>query len=132
MRPSSSGLLKRSAQRMLTHTYTRTPFVDGTEDSEGNVPRVPGTAVPSGVCLYSTEERSVRDEGGVAVVSTPTLRILPEDPLVVGDQVSDIRDRAGTVLQDGPLRVERLITDTAQAGTSILHVWELRSGTVSP
>lgn len=129
MRASNSGLLKRMAVRMLVHTYTRTPLVDGTEGDDGHTPLVPGAPVMGVPCLYQTVERAVRDAGGVTIVDVPTLYVLPDDPLVVGNEVSNILDTAGTVLLAGPLVVET-INPYAEAGASVMKAAKLR-GAVS-
>lgn len=117
---------------LLNHRCTVTPMTAGVEDPEGNVPQVPGTPVTNVPCLYSTVTRVIRDEGGVTTVNVPTLMVSATLSIAAGSQVSAITDQLGTVLQAGPLKVERILDDTAGLGAPLLPTWELRAGKVSP
>lgn len=115
---------------LLTHTYTRTPITAGAEDAEGNAAATLGTPVTGVACRYEVQQRAVRDEGGVTLVSIPTLAVAATDVLAVGDRVTAITGSDAVVLAAGPFRVERLLDDTAGLGASLQPVFELRGATV--
>lgn len=123
--------IRDALEIVLTHTATVTPMVDGAEDAEGNVPKVPGPPQAGVPCNYTTIQRAVRDEGGVTLVSVPALMASATGPIVVGAQVSAITDQLGAVILAGPARVERVLDDTAGLGAPLLPMYELRSGSVS-
>lgn len=132
MRAPASGLFRRVMAQKLVHRYTRTPMTDGAVNDHNEATSVPGTPVTGVVCLYETKDVFISDEQGDRTVSTPTLRVLPADPLAVDDQVSDILDAASGVLLAGPLTVQS-IDEGAQAGTSVLrtatlHGTDIRRG----
>lgn len=114
---------------LLTHRCTVTAMTGGVEDDWGNTPEIPNGAPATGIpCTYSTVARVVRDQGGTTLVSVPTLMVSATLAINVGDQVSAITDVLGVVIAAGPLRVERLLDDTAGLGAPLLPVYELRSG----
>lgn len=118
---------RRKLERLLTHTYSRTRMVSGIEDDEANTPQVPDGAPTVGVaCTYGTVNRVLRDEGGTTIVAVPTLMVSATDPIAVGDRVTAVTDSLGVVIAAGPLRVERLLDDTAGLGAALLPTWELR------
>ena len=124
--PASLARQVRAAlSPLLQHTYTRTPVVAGTQDQHYNETSTEGTPVTGQACVYLVTDRLVVDEGGRRTVSTPTLYVLHTDPLAVGDLVSAITDREGTVLLAGPLAVET-IDVAAEAGASTLRIATLR------
>lgn len=129
--PRLAQRLRRTASRFLTHRCTVTPMVPGAEDTEGNMPLVPGTPVTDVPCLYTTDQRAVRDEGGVTLVATPVLMAAADGPVAVGVRIAAVTDQLGNVLLAGPARVERLVDDTAGLGSQVLPSYELRAGTVS-
>src|SRR5688572_27922682 len=68
------------------------------DDIEGS-----GTQVSDVPCLYRDSHRLIES---LTIVSEPTLRVAPSDPLKVGDTVENIADRDGVIIHAGPLRVE--------------------------
>lgn len=90
---------------LLTHTYSRTPVTAGVEDAHGNVTSSAGTPVTGLACKYRSRTRPIRDEAGVTLVATPTIKVAHDSPLVTGDLVSNIQNSEGTVLLAGPLTV---------------------------
>lgn len=90
---------------LLVHSYTRTPVTAGAEDAHGNETASSGTPVTAVACKYRVSNRAVRDETGITIVSTPTLKVAHDDPLATGDLVSNIQNSEGTVLLAGPLTV---------------------------
>lgn len=115
----------------LTHTYTRTPMVAGSEDDWGETDPVPGTPVVGVSCRYETIQRAIRDAGGVTLVNLPTLAVAATDPIKAGDAVSNIVGSDGVVIAAGPFRVERLLDDSAGLGAALLSVYELRGTQVN-
>lgn len=109
----------------LGHTYTRTPVSYGARDRWSRRTGTPGTPETGVRCRYVDRAHVRKSDGGQMVIAQPpvtggtlafltVLTVLPDDPLQVGDIVSDIRDRAsGRVLLAGPVHVE---TDIAHAG----------------
>jgi hypothetical protein len=113
---------------LLTHRYTRQAMVSGVEDEEGNTPKVPaGASDPSIPCRYETVQRMVRTDAGMQLVSIPTLSVSATDTLRVGDEIDAVTDQLGNVLAEGPLRVERVVDDTAGLGAALLPSYELRA-----
>lgn len=123
--------LRTSFEGLLVHTCTVTPLVAGAEDPEGTIPYTLGTPVTGVPCTYGTISRVVRDEGGPTLVSVPTLTVSATAPIVIGSQVTAVLDQLDVVLAAGPLRVERLLDDTAGLGAPLLPTYELRGGRVS-
>lgn len=124
--PVSLARQVRAALRpLMTNTYTRTPMVAGVQDVHFSETSVPGDPVPGQPCAYLMQDRLVVDEGGRRTVSTPTLYVYDTDPLAVGDLVSAITDREGTVLRAGPLVVET-IDPAAEAGASTMKIARLQ------
>lgn len=118
--------LRAALEITLTHTCTVTPVRAGAEDHHGNVASVPGTPVTGVPCAYSTITRVARSVDGTTMVEVPTLAAAATGPVVIGSRVSDITDQLGTVLEDGPLVVARVLDDTAGLGAALLPVYELQ------
>jgi hypothetical protein len=114
---------------VLPHTYSRTPYTEGSEDAHGNAGETAGTAVTGLPCQYAPVERLRLDEGGRVTISQPSLLVPHDDTLAVGDRVSAIADAAGTVLLAGPLVVDS-IEPSAGAGFVLLKRALLRAGDV--
>lgn len=124
--PASLARQVRNALRpLMSVSYTRTPIVAGVQDAHFNETSVAGTPVTGQPCAYLVQDRLVVDEGGRRTVSTPMLYVYDTDPLAVGDLVSDITDREGTVLQAGPLVVET-IDPAAEVGASTMKIARLQ------
>lgn len=123
---------RRAFNRVLVHTYTRTPSAGGSEDGWGETDPVPGSGTTGVPCLWGVRSLAVRDAGGTTVVSVPTLMVAATDPLKVGDQVSSVLGSDGMPIPgaSGVFRVERLLDDTAGLGAALLPVWELRGAQV--
>lgn len=120
--------LAASATRILSgglgHTYTRTPVAYAARDRWSRTTGTPGTPVAGVRCRYLDRAHVRKADGGEIVVVSPaahggtlafltTLTVLPDDPLAVGDQVSNIRDARGVVLLEGPATVQ---ADLSHAG----------------
>jgi hypothetical protein len=108
----------------LPHTYTRTPVAVGAPDVWARRVKTSGTPVTGVRCRYLPRTQVVTTDEGRVLTTTPphhggtlaslqTLTVLPDDPLAVDDQVSDIRDSRGRVLLTGPASV---IADIPHAG----------------
>lgn len=113
--------VRAALEPLMTATYTRTPLTDGTQDAHYNETAVLGTPVSGQPCAYLMQGTLVVDEAGRRTVSTPTLYVFHTDPLAVGDLVSAVTDREGTVLLAGPLEVET-IDPAGEAGASTLKI----------
>lgn len=117
----------RAALRpLLTHTYSRTgPPVEGADDAWGNPTTTDGTTVTGLPCVYLSSRRLLNTEAGNMVLDVPTLYVLHDDTLAVGDLVTNITDREGTVL------VASAVVDTfdpaAEAGASTVKIATLKS-----
>lgn len=111
---SQARVLHRAS---LTHTFTRTPVTDGTEDAWGEAAQTDGTPVTGRPCRYKPEDRLIIDERGRQTVSVPTLRLRSDETIAVGDKVSAVTDADGVVLLAGPLIVETVEPGAAVGGT---------------
>lgn len=121
------AFLRAELEVLLTHRCTVEHMVSGVEDSEGNTPQVPDGAPRYGVaCTLGSVNRVVRDEGGTTIVAVPTLMVSATNPIQPGDRVTDVTDCLGVVIAPGPLRVERVLDDTAGLGAALLPTLELR------
>lgn len=119
--------LRSALEITLTHTCTMTPIRAGAEDQHYDATSVPGDPIPNIPCRFETIQRATRDENGVTLVSVSTLSASATGPIKVGVQVTAVMDQLGTVLSAGPLRVERVLDDTAGLGSALLPVYELRA-----
>lgn len=118
----------------LGHTYTRTPMVYAARDRWSRRTPTPGTPVTGIRCRYVDRAHVRKADGGQIVVVQPavtggtlafitTLTVLPDDPLQVGDLVSDIRDvRNGRVLLAGPVVVEADVDHAGWGQTTLRMV----------
>lgn len=122
----SPGLLnnmRREVARFLLHTYTRTSRIvvkndvfhpDVELDSWGQqtyafgTKDIPGTKVDGIACFYGVMEAPYPSTQGLTTLNRPVLTLNFDDPLVVGDHVSNIRTADGTLLLEGPVSVESL------------------------
>jgi hypothetical protein len=118
--------------RILVHTYVRTPMAAGSEDAWGEMDPAPGTPTTGVRCAYGTVQTVARDAGGVTIVNVPALTVSAADPLAIGDRVTNVTDQLGRVLLAGPARVESLLEARgAELGAALQYVYELRVGMVS-
>jgi hypothetical protein len=110
----------------FAHTYTRTPVAPATgKDLFARSVGTPGTPVTGVPCRYvQRTQLQQRPDGRVVGISPPavggertieTLGLRWDDPLKVGDQVSDVRDASGRVLLAGPVPVQA-VEDVAGFG----------------
>jgi hypothetical protein len=117
---------RKALEITLTHRCTLQRMTGGVRDDEGNTPTVEAGAAEYGVpCRLETIQRAVRDEGGVTLVSIPTLAVSATLAPSIGDEVSAVTDQLGGVLAAGPLRIERVLDDTAGLGAPLLPTYEL-------
>lgn len=119
--------MSRTLQRQLTHTYTRsTVTISDTADTWGDEAVSAGAGTSGLRCLYGSQaEALTSDTQGYRTVRVPILYVAPDDPLAVGDVVTNVLDAAGAVLAAGPLTVEA-INLNAEAGLSVLKGVTLR------
>lgn len=93
----------------LVHSYTRQVYAAGAEDAHGNTADAPsGDPVTGVACAYATRETLVNDLQGSRLVNIPVLTLAWDDPLAVGDRVSNVTDQTGAVLLAGPAVVETI------------------------
>lgn len=112
----------------LTHTYTRTPVSESADDVYGPG-RTEGAAVTGQPCKYRAEDRLRLADGDRVTVSVPTLTVAHDDPLDVGDLVSNVQDSTGAVLLVGPLTVETMVA-SAGLGPTLKKRAVLRGGDI--
>jgi hypothetical protein len=117
------------ARTGLQHTFTRTTYTVGPDDSEGNATRVLGTSTTGLACRYRSEETLRTDLGGRTTIYRPNLSLPHDSPLAVGDLVSAITNSDGVVLLAGPLAVES-VTASASFGPTLSKRAYLRAGDV--
>jgi hypothetical protein len=121
----------RAAMRplMTQHTYTRTvvaatPVLDDeddpTYDDWGNPITTDGTPTTGLPCLYQSVRRLRTTEAGSVLVDVSTLTVPYDDPVAVGDRVTNVTDRDGTVLV-AAASVESF-DPNAEAGASVMKV----------
>jgi hypothetical protein len=136
--PFLSRGLAASATRLLStglgHTYTRTPMTYAARDRYSRRVGTPGTPVTGVRCRYVARAHVRKADGGEIVVVAPavtggtlafitTLTLLPDDPLAVGDLVSDIRDATnGAVLLAGPATVQAVLPHAGFGPTTLRMV----------
>lgn len=123
----TTAQLRRTFDSLLAHTYTRTPVTvtDGPYGSETTT----GAPVTGQPCRYRPTDRLRLADGARVTVSVPTLTVPHDDPIAVGDLVSDVRDSEGVVLLAGPLAVET-IEASAGLGPVLQKRAVLRGGDV--
>ena len=116
-------------QMLFTHTYTRTPVSDGADDSWGQAAQTPGSALTDRPCVFAARDELRITDAGRVTISVPRIYVPASDPLVVGDQVSAIKDRLGATLLAGPLVVD-VLEPHAEFGPTAMKEARLRSGDV--
>ncbi len=98
--------LRTRLATLLTHTYSRTPVTQGSEDAWGQAAATSGSVTTGQPCLYSPTQTLRSDEGGRVTIDRPNIRVPSTDPLAVGDLVTAIVDAAGTSLVSGTFKVD--------------------------
>jgi hypothetical protein len=124
--------IRAKLERLLAHTCTVTPRVEGSPDSENNATVTDGTPQTGVRCTFATVSRAQRDEGGTTLVTVPTLLVSATLSLPIGSTVSAIKDTTGATPPGaaGTFRVERVLDDTAGLGAALLPTYELRGAGV--
>lgn len=122
---SLTRTIRRALAPLLSNTYSRSVVEAGVEDAHFNETAVPGTPVSGLPCVFLWADRLVIDEGGRSTVKTPTLYVRYDDLLAVGDLVSDVVDRDGTVIMSGPAVVDT-IDPAAESGGSAVKIAVLK------
>lgn len=125
----NTSRIRRIISRFLVHRYDRTAVGAGSVDPENNETDTTSATITSQPCLYQLQDRLIVSPGGTATVNTPTLYVSPNDPLSVGDQVSNILTVKGTPLLVDPQVVETIDT-LALADAGIVRMATLRGTTV--
>lgn len=124
----TTAQLRRTFDSLLAHTYSRTPVTSAGDDGYGAT-TTPGTTVTGQTCRYRPADRLRLDNGDRVTVSVPTLTVPHDDPISVGDLVSDVRDSDGVVLLAGPLAVES-VEASAGLGPTLQKRAVLRGGDI--
>lgn len=114
---------RRALAKTLVHVYDRTPMT--TTNLDGDEIRVPGTATVGLACRYEAQGATVRDPSGTVTVSAPSLTVMHDDVLALGDLVTAIRNSTAELLLAGPLVVARRLDDDP-LGITLQRVYELR------
>jgi hypothetical protein len=125
----NTSRLRRIIGRLLVHRYDRTAVTSGSVDPENNETDTTSMTMTSQPCLYQLQDRLIVSSGGAGTVNTPTLYVSPDDPLAVGDQVSNILTIKGTPLLVDPQVVETIDT-LALSDAGIVRMATLRGTTV--
>ena len=123
--------VRRIVRQFLVHRYTRVPVGGGTEDTWNDIEEVPGTPVLAQRCQYSVKDNYVKTDEGVVLIKAPTLTVLWNDPVGVGDLVKDVKTRQGVVLLAGPAVVET-VDPVAEMGEPVEKILTLRVVEVEP
>lgn len=126
---SAAGIAAaRSAlEVLLVHRCTVRTMRAGAEDQHYDATTALGDPVTDVPCNFSTVGRVTRDIDGATTISGPTLIASATGPIRVGVQIANVTDQLGTVIAAGPLRVERVLDDTAGLGAGLLPQFELRA-----
>lgn len=131
--PGLLGNMRREVRRFLLHTYTRTSRLVtptgsavGTLDSWGQQSYQFGTPVTGIPCFYAVKEIPFPTAEGLTTLNIPVLTLGFDDPIMVGDHVSNIQTQDGTVLVVGPVVVESLQPRDPNMGGPILLEAHLR------
>lgn len=110
--------MRRFSDGALDQTYARVPIVGlSGEDDWGQQEAESGAPITGLACKLRTIETILRDDHGVMVVRRPLLSIHLDDPLAVGDLVTDVRDREGRLLLE---RAAVLRIDVSAVGVGTL------------
>lgn len=143
---SRVNLLRGRVGRYLLDSYTRlrrvpavddpgTPATDESHDDWGNliVTYPPPTPLPSATavdmnvpCIWMDAGSILQIPDGSIVLDTPTLVLASDDPLDIGDEVSNVVDREGVVRLVGPARITDL-TDHGPPGYTVLRTAKVAS-----
>ena len=117
--------LRRVFDSLLAHTYARTVVTEagGYYGDEG----MAGATTTAQPCRYRAQDRLRTDDGARVIVSTPTITVPHNDPIVSGDLVSDVRDSNGVLLFAGPAAVET-VEASAGLGPTLQKRAVLRAG----
>lgn len=125
------GLLLRTAMApILTHSYTRTGITQGAEDAWGDTADTEGTPATGQPCVLVWRDQMVIDDLGRRTVRVPRLYVPYDDPLAVGDLVSNVADASGTAIAAGPLTVDT-VDPAAGLGSSALKICTLSGAGVA-
>lgn len=103
-----AAFARRHMLPSLVHRYTKTSRVAGAETPLGGATYTDGTPESGFSCLYTEHDALQTSAAGQVTVSVPILVIDRDDDLQAGEKVSNIVDRAGNVLEAGPLEVEEV------------------------
>jgi len=99
------------------------------EDDVGNFVPAPGTVTALVPCLYRDIGRLARSDAGTVAVQVPTLSLPAASGIVEGDEIRDVTDQLGNVIEVGPLHVEQRLDSSLAFGSTMLARYELRVGT---
>lgn len=117
------AMVRAAMRPLLTHTYSRVVVTPSeTADTWGNpdVTDSDETTTTGLPCLYLSTRRLRTTEAGSMMVDVSTLTVPHDDPIAVGDRVTNVLDRDGTVLV-AAATVESF-DPNAEAGASVLKV----------
>jgi hypothetical protein len=119
MSPLLDTLYARAGRRLrpddwLVHTYTRERRGPGTTDPYGEQGNFTyGDPEPGIPCYYQDSfVQGFDTSGNPVVVNQERMLLKADDPLKRGDRVSQILDRRGGLVQEGPMFVHSAATAT--------------------
>lgn len=104
--------------RLLTHTYVRTPVSETNADAWGINGQTPGNAASAEACFFNPNETMRINEQGSVTIRGPVLLVPANSALSVGDQVSNVSG-GGSALETGPLTVDVLDALTLEGAIEI-------------
>lgn len=124
----TTAQLRRVFDGLLAHSYTLTPVTASADDGYGG-DTTEGAPVTGKTCRYRATDRLRLENGDRITVSTPVLTVPHDDPIKVGDMVSDVKDSDGVLLLAGPIAVET-IEASAGLGPTLQRRAILRGGDI--
>jgi hypothetical protein len=119
--------MRRETRRFLLHTYTREARLGADSMNEwGQQTYNFATPVAGIPCFYAVSEVPVVTPQGLIRFNLPTMTLAFDDPVEVGDRVTNIITADGTVLVIGPVVIESLQPQDPNVGGPVLIQAKLR------
>jgi hypothetical protein len=127
----SAGLLdtmRRQVRKFLMHSYTRESrtSVGSTTDDWGQQSYTFGAKITGIPCFYAVREIPIPTPEGMTTLNLPILTCGFDDPIQVGDLVSNIQTADGSFILTGPVVVESLQPRDPNMGGPVLIEAHLR------
>src|SRR6516162_9170914 len=107
--PNLLSFIRRETRKFLLHQYTRTKRLPTLQqDDWGEASFNFGSPVAGIPCFYQVNEVAIARPDGLTTLNRPELTLGFDDPIQIGDLVSNIVTQDGLMLVVGPLLVESL------------------------